>query len=376
MIRLFALAALVLLAVLPTAVHAQSVVVEPQFQSVGHFHNGTAPAQMNDRWGFINTRGEWILRPRYEGVLRGKNGRFGIRENGLWGYIDVSGEVVIPPAYDDAEPFSEGVAAVKRAGRWGYINTTGAIETPFEFSEVGRREGRLFPARGDDGVWRTMRAAAGVKALVYNQSIDDDGAIFRIYDRSIAGFVYANRVYGFSEATTVAVFDGGEVSARTDGYISTLDGLKLFKSIRRRSEGWTAATLDGRSWGYILDDGRFWDPQVFTGAREFSEGVAPVEHQGKWGYITKEGKFALTPRYDRAYSFYEGYATMRVGEKRGFLKLNDGRITEFVSPRYEDVFRFQEGLAPIKVGGLWGFLSSDDSQPAMRAREIVDLIPE
>lgn len=355
---------------------AQSVAIKPQFQSVGHFHNGLAPAQENDRWGFIDTGGKWIIAPRYEGVLRGGNGRFGIRENGRWGFIDASGEVIVPPSYDEALPFSNGVAAVKSGGLWGFISPSGVIETPLEFSDIGRREGRLFPARKPGGPWRTMRATVGLKAAPYQATDWDDGATFYAFLQTTNKRVKPTRVYGFSEGATVAVFDEGEALMTAFGYALSSDRNPFYKSIRRRSGGLAAATRDGNTWGYIQENGAYWNNGALTGAREFTQGVAPVRQNGKWGYLNKKGQFALKPRYDRAYSFHEGYATMRIGQKRGFLKLQNGRITEFVSPRYEDVFRFQEGLAPIKMGGLWGFLSNDEAAPAIRQREIVDLIPE
>lgn len=365
-----------LFALIAAVATAQSVAIKPQFQSVGHFHNGLAPAQENDRWGFIDTRGGWVVSPRYDGVLRGKNGRFGIRENGRWGYIDTSGEVIVAPTYDEASPFSDGVAAVKLGGLWGFISTSGVIETPLEFPEIGRREGRLFPARKSDGPWRTMRATAGYKAAPYEESDWNDGSIFQIYLQQPSRQARPSRVYGFSEGATVAVFDEGEALMDTYGNALFSDRNPFYKSIRRRSEGVAAATRNGQTWGYILSNGDFLNNGALTGAREFVQGVAPVKQGGQWGYLNKKGQFVVKPRYDRAYSFHEGYATMRIGQKRGFLKLENGQITEFVAPRYEDVFRFQEGLAPIKMGGLWGFLSNGEPAPVARQREIVDLIPE
>lgn len=365
-----------LIALAATVATAQSVAIQPRFQSVGHFHNGLAPAQENDRWGLIDIRGRWAVSPRYDGILSGRNGRFGIRENGRWGFVDTSGEIIVQPTYDEARPFADGVAAVKNGGIWGFISTSGAIETPLEFSEIGRREGRLFPARKDDDPWRTMRAAVGLGAAPYKSTEWGNGAIFNVSLRQSNRRVQATRVYGFSEGATVAVFDEGEALMNALGRALSSDQNPFYKSIRRRSEGLAAATRNGETWGYIQENGNFWHNGAFTGAREFTQGVAPVRQNGKWGYLNKKGQLALKPRYDRAYSFHEGYAPMRNGEKRGFLKLENGQITEFVSPRYEDVFRFQEGLAPIKIGGLWGFLSNDEAGPAIRQREIVDLIPE
>ena len=48
-----------------------------------------------------------------------------VEVNDKWGYIDTKGNIVIPAVYDDAYSFSQGLAAVKVNGKWGYIDTKG-----------------------------------------------------------------------------------------------------------------------------------------------------------------------------------------------------------------------------------------------------------
>lgn len=359
---------------------AQTVAIEPRFEAVGHFHEGLAPAREGGRWGFIDRTGAWVVPPRYDGVRRGGDGRFGIQQGGLWGYIDSSGAVAIEPRYEDAGDFADGVAPVKLGGKWGYVTPTGGVETDFIFDEVAGREGRIFPARGGDGEeshrWRMMRSTPGREPIISRYDAYADPAV-TLWDRDLRANVYPSRIHGLSEGVAVAVYDKGETLVDAQGgTVIWGEGGPFFRSIRQRSEGWAAASRREGSWGYILDDGKFWDPGVLTAAREFAEGVAPVEYRGKWGYINKEGNWAMQPSFDRAYSFHQGYATMRVGEQRGFLRIVDGVVSIYVSPRYEDVFRFQNGLAPIKLGGRWGFLSNGEGVAAEDTRAVVDIIPE
>ena len=210
--------ATMLTALFAATASAQSVAITPRFQEVGHFHNGLAPAQLNDRWGFIDTRGDWVVSPVYDGVLRGNNGRFGILENGRWGFIDAGGEIIVPPAYDKAKPFSDGVAAVKRAGLWGFISTSGAIETALEFTEINGREGQLFPGRkpGDD--WRIMRATVGLKAAPFRATYSNENSAFRAYLQDQGGFARPSHVHGSSEGAAIAVFDQGEALLNTSSH--------------------------------------------------------------------------------------------------------------------------------------------------------------
>ncbi len=67
--------------------------------------------------------------------------RLPVRINGKWGYINGRGEVVIKPVYEKAGPFAEGFSRVALGGKWGYINDRGitviapSFDRAFDFSE-------------------------------------------------------------------------------------------------------------------------------------------------------------------------------------------------------------------------------------------------
>lgn len=365
-----------------TASLTQELAIRPQYDQVGHFHESLAPVRIGDRWGFIDRDGRTVVPFEFSGIRRGRDGRFGVQKGGKWGFVNSSGEMVIAPQYDDVGSFKDGVAPALKNGRWGFVTPLGDIETPFLFDAVGPRQGLVFPAMGgvsriEPGAWRIMFASPGLQPVAINGPLGEQDVSLRVWFRT--GSQNATRVSGFSENIAVASVDNGQAQVEYyEGPGALVRGGSdgIFQSIRRNSEGWAAATRDGQSWGYIDEAGKFWDPGSLQGAREFSMGVAPVKSSGKWGYMTKQRRYALRPTYDRAYSFHEGYATMRIGEKRGFLKITNGRIGEYVSPQYEDVFRFQEGLAPVKMNGKWGFLSNGDRSDGSTTRSIVDVLPE
>jgi hypothetical protein len=152
------------------------VVIEPQFQTVSEFHNGTAGVRMsNDRWGIINKDGKFIIPAIYdaampfvedigigmviknkkelpfnqkisdfEAVFYNREGKiisrpryfvYGAFTDGValiltetgHGFIDKTGKIVIEPKYKKALYFSEGLCPVMLNGNWGYIDKTGKI---------------------------------------------------------------------------------------------------------------------------------------------------------------------------------------------------------------------------------------------------------
>lgn len=86
---------------------------------------GLFPIWIDNRYGFINQKGEVIIAPIYHNVDAFAEGLAPVRLNGTYGYIDRNGLDVIPSIYDYAEGFSEGYAKVFQDGKLFFINKKG-----------------------------------------------------------------------------------------------------------------------------------------------------------------------------------------------------------------------------------------------------------
>ena len=103
--------------------------------------NNLSIARKNNKLGFINKNGEWIIEPNYSNAKDFSNGLAPVEKNGKWGYIDESGEIKIPVKYNDAELFSDnGLAPVKQNGKWGVVDIEGniVVEPKYEFKDNER----------------------------------------------------------------------------------------------------------------------------------------------------------------------------------------------------------------------------------------------
>lgn len=49
----------------------------------------------------------------------------------------------------------------------------------------------------------------------------------------------------------------------------------------------------------------------YTGAGDFSEGLAAVKKDGLWGYIDTDGNYAVEPKFYSAWAFSEGLAAVQ-----------------------------------------------------------------
>ncbi|MDD4891303.1 MAG: WG repeat-containing protein [Phycisphaerae bacterium] len=111
-----------------------------RFSDCRRYSGGFGPAQVNGRWGFVDSRGEFAIEPAYQDVRGFSEGLAAVWVGGRMGYVDGKGVVVIPPQFDlpaeEAAPcdFSQGLAAVRIDGKWGYIDRAGkvAIAATFE----------------------------------------------------------------------------------------------------------------------------------------------------------------------------------------------------------------------------------------------------
>ncbi len=88
----------------------------------------------DERWGFVNSEGEWIISPVYDDVKSFSEGLSPVKVNEKWGYINMKGELVIDPEYDDAFVFSHWLGCVEAEGKYGCINNRGerVIKPRFE----------------------------------------------------------------------------------------------------------------------------------------------------------------------------------------------------------------------------------------------------
>jgi tetratricopeptide (TPR) repeat protein len=165
-----------------------NAIISLQFDEVRNFSKGIATARVGNKWGAIDSNGNWIIQPRsafpisfFQGItlldditLWDKFGNFlgndifniniaqefhdGLAiiyqnsSNGLislptmenfsllklkCGFQDQSARIVVPPQFDDCQLFSQGLAAIKVGEKWGYINWAGrmVIQPQFDYAD-------------------------------------------------------------------------------------------------------------------------------------------------------------------------------------------------------------------------------------------------
>lgn len=166
-------------------------VIPHKFSNAHEFSEGLAAVEYENKWGFIDTTGNWVLAPNYVWADKFVDGhslvRIGLPPHadyalidrkgdvkfrlqtlhcktaseglmrfeldGKWGFIDRTGKMVIPPTYDAAYDFSEGLAAVRVGNGWGYINHDNKLVINIEHHVAEEFQGGLARVTWPGGKW-------------------------------------------------------------------------------------------------------------------------------------------------------------------------------------------------------------------------------
>ena len=91
------------------------------YDQVGYFYSGIAKVRLNNKFGFINEKGEEITEIKYERADEFSAGYAGVSLGGKWGFINAKGEEICKMIYDQVVWFDEGKAKVFKDGK-GLLN--------------------------------------------------------------------------------------------------------------------------------------------------------------------------------------------------------------------------------------------------------------
>jgi hypothetical protein len=280
---------------------------------------------------------------------------------------------VIPPKYDEVKNFSEGLAAVcvgnwidedvfysdgEFAGtvkrlvnqKWGFIDKTGAVVIPLIYDTAYSFSDGVAEV-WLDGEWGFIdKTGSTVERRLVVGRLPEGLTVFWCNDTYKLGYR--------DEAGNIVI-------------------APAFDDARNFSDGLAAVQLDGK-WGFIDRTGKEIIAPAFDQARDFSDGLAVVQRDWRWGIIDKTGNEIVPSIYFWIRDFSEGLAVVHRSNNRhedvfGFI---DKTGTEVITPIYWSAGDFSEGIAAVATStrnnntGDWvqkfGFIDST-------GREIVPL---
>lgn len=224
-------------------------VIEPLYSFAGYFKNSIAPVKIQNKFGFIDDDGKMIIPAEFEEARTFSYELAPVRKNGLWGYIDTDGDIQIKYQFLNAKSFSESYAAVQTNDGWGYIKLNGKIEIKPNYLEAGNFVRGKAPVKSkENNLWGYINKSGKFK-------------IEPIYDYAGDFVSIKHKEYG-------------------DKYLALVE--------------------DDGKWGYIDEGGKYYINPEYEDAKPFSGYYASVKKDGKWGMINYKNKNILDFNYDEA----------------------------------------------------------------------------
>jgi len=105
-----------------------------KYSALGGLHDGLAAYVENDERGYINIKGEEVIKDNdWSGNLIFHNGYATVCEDGDWGIINKKGETIIKNKYSSPLFLYDGLVPVQEDREWGYIDKNRAEIIDFDF---------------------------------------------------------------------------------------------------------------------------------------------------------------------------------------------------------------------------------------------------
>lgn len=293
-----------------------NIICRPSFSQIGapffDFKSGPVPAAQGRKWGYINAKGEWVVRPMFEYAGYFHNGLAKVVVKDKIGYIRQDGTMAIEPRFEEGDDFLDTITVVRgyfqNKFQNLYINTCGKIlwEEKFCFA------------------WPFQDGIAEGSTCKFNEG-----------EEQLWGAIDANGEYLFTPQ---------------------------FKSPPQFLNKNAALVETDSLWGIISVDGHWIVPPKYNvGYRAWAGDLAWVltENDDKWSLIGSDGKVITERKFDETDAFYEGLAAVKIGDRYGFIDTT-GAVVLTLEPEYYPM-HFSDGLALVVQTGdstdRWGYIN-------------------
>jgi len=306
--------------------------------SVGEFNEGFLNVCIDNKWGYINYRGEIVSAFEYNSSKPFSSGMARVEKDGQGGFVNVSGQFVTNEHLIGANDFHDGLA-VTFNGQYGIVNKQGRLVVPYQpniIEDYKNGMALVYVDRSKYGAYNT----------------NGQLAVPAIYDGMRA----------FSSGLACAQIGSDHFYVRKNG--ARLQPSSLISGEDFKDNIATVETNDGR--GFMDSNGRItifqslseWG-ESYCDFEDFSEGLAVVHEcaldgEPKKGYMNKLGKIVVPTEYDEAYAFKNGMGRVVKNGHYGFVNANGLLVINCI---YDDAVDFSDGIGIVKQNGKYGYVT-------------------
>jgi hypothetical protein len=319
----------------------------------------------NEKVGYINFKGEIVIKPVYLSGFDFSDGLAAVRRNGLYGFIDETGEFIIKPEYDFATNFARDLALVYKDGKPQVINKQGKIALPINHKA-------LLLLDGSRAIITTQTNKQGVIDLLSKKllidtvfsSIDDyKNGVFLVYEyipptvkqrikkvgvidengKFIVPFGKYEKIQSFVEGFAVVEMEEGS----RNGVIDTKGNLLFYRDKKDHSY------IDGDFHnGYArVNLYKYWIPE--------EKGVSYTSNKVYGGFINLKGDVVLNDTtIPYVHEFSNGRAFVKKEDNRYILI--DQNFKRVGNESYQSILNngFKDNYAIVETNDGYGVIDT------------------
>ncbi|RMG80654.1 MAG: WG repeat-containing protein, partial [Bacteroidetes bacterium] len=321
------------------------VVIKPQFTRAFDFQNGVARCVFERKTGLIDTLGNWVLPPKQFEVIYpfDENGVAEVREHFKKerGLINQKGALIVPVKYRKIIPSKEGYYKITDGNYWGLVDAKGREILPVKYTDMTDIGDGLTGVRLP-GMYRWF--------FVNTQNKRAFKGDFEIAESFQNGFAYVQK-NEFDPETHYFIDSKGHPFSPPNGEMQFV------------SEGIFGMYSDKVGRGmrppqYFFTDQNGFNlfNQTFEKIEPFRFGRAPVRLNNRWGMISSRGLFLIPPKFPKITIVEPDLIYTRPGLLFG-LANRKGDI--LIEPRYDLLEDMGGGIIRLERGEAVGYWQTD-----------------
>jgi hypothetical protein len=324
------------------------------------------PVRVDQKWGYINSKGKKIIEVNYELALPFSDGYAMIKQNGELAIINPKGEkILIPesnysvqkyviegmlayrckhgdgfyhmknaeykaPKYAFVCPYAEGMASFKdkQSGLFGFIDKKGKIKIQAQFEAVGKFNESRCPVRYN-GKWTIIDKSGKLKCL-------NKYTYIRGYSEGLAGtWKYSKNVEYINKKM--------EIIFKHQIFANLNNLPKSFSLPFYDFSNGLVKVIDYNSglFGYKDKKGEIVIRYQYKEANDFKEGLACVKYGNKYGFVNKKGKMKIQAQFDFAEDFTNGLAAIyKGGNAKDFKENKEGVSMGYINKKGNIIWNY------------------------------------
>lgn len=273
------------------------------FDYAEEFVDGFAIVSLDEKYGVIDTSGNFVLSLVYKNIISGKNNKYkAMNDDNHYGLISLTErDTIIPFKY----------AYIGEAGEDKY--------SVFAKSKYGFR-------RGDGSV---------IVESAFNRFEGDTVKV--AYKNGYSVTEFRNK-YGLVDSLGQKVFPN------------------IFDAVGEAIDFPIPASKRGK-WGYVTSQVTLWCPYMYDEAGAFKDGLAIVSKDGKYGVIDMDKKNVIEFKYDFLLDYDEDYLIAKEGE---FYGLIDKKGTEILPFFYSKIEKYKGDIIRLYLSGEYHYFDLTD----------------